>query len=141
MLCHTFHLGFPTSSADAAISELRTGAVAAFPASSSAFFFGGIVTGAEEENESADLPFPERDDEVVEEELEVAEEDEADLDVGAPYLARQTSRVGSRTPGVSGHPLLEIRHRARRGQRSASPAFPEKVSATSSLRRSVSERV
>lgn len=45
------------------------------------------------------------------------------------------SRVGSRTPGVSGHPLLEIRHGARRGRRSASPAFPEKRSATSSLRR------
>jgi len=82
-----------------------------------------------------DLPFPERDDEVVEEELGVAEEDEADFDVGAPYLARQMSRVGSRTPGVSRHPLLEIRHGARRGRRSASPAFPETGPATPSLRR------
>ena len=87
----------------------------------------------------ADLPFPERDGEVVEEELEVAAEDEADLDVGAPYLARQMSRVGSRTPGVSRYPLLEIRHGARRGRRSASPAFPEKCSARSSLRREENE--
>ena len=65
----------------------------------SGLFFGAMV----DEELEADLPEDLEADEELEEDLDEEHEvDEEEISTCAPYLARQMSCLGSRTPGVKG---------------------------------------